>query len=312
MHPRYIFHGIVNSQFIRILKLCKEPHILAHEADRLESLFLERGYPVKMVRKVRQSIIGDIGSQCHSSVIINYANTTLHKERYLYPIRTLENRIRFTIKYTSDIAYLREIFSRNWNILIMDSQTKKLVGDKPSFLYKNSENLKLTLCNDSHILSNSTSGLNQESGTYACNHCNRCQYITKNQIYRHPNNNFVFTPNFHATCDTMNLVYLANCSLCQAFYVGLTKRKLQERIYNHLYDINKGSETNALAKHIQEFTLHTFCFRVLQVVRINPRGGDSYNNLSIIELNWILKLGAHLPPGLNHVLSIKPILQQKS
>ncbi|XP_043932128.1 HCLS1-binding protein 3 [Protopterus annectens] len=82
---------------------------------------------------------------------------------------------------------------------------------------------------------------------------------------------------------------MANCISCQAFYIGLTKRRLKERIYNHVYDIRKHNELNALAKHINLNPTHQFRFRVLQVLEVGPRMGDNNNALAKLELEWIFR-----------------------
>jgi hypothetical protein len=41
----------------------------------------------------------------------------------------------------------------------------------------------------------------------------------------------------NSNCKSTNCIYIINCSLCDAFYIGETSRSLEERLKDHLYNI---------------------------------------------------------------------------
>lgn len=90
-----------------------------------------------------------------------------------------------------------------------------------------------------------------------CGECNLYLLVEVVNMYVQIIN--VFMNSIQQQINASNVVYLAVCSLCSAFYVGKTNRKLRFRIGKHLLHIRNGT-LNALAKHI---SLHSFTFLVI-------------------------------------------------
>lgn len=132
-------------------------------------------------------------------------------------------------------------------------------------------------------------------------------------MFVHPNTSKIFTFNIRANCDTEHIVYLAVCTACTAFYIGKTDRKLKNRIREHIYQIRIKSEVNALSKHIlQKGLSRQFKFMVIQINVPNIRGGDVRNKTEQIETDWIIKMQAHIPPGLNGKIPVKSALKGRN
>ena len=106
-------------------------------------------------------------------------------------------------------------------------------------------------------------------------------------------------------CTSKQLVYLAECLICQKQYTGKTVNKLQTRISGHRSHVGKpsretilDSDEATLAEHLKEdhnfdsvelFNL-SYVFTILQ---LDPR------NLDKCEQKWIHELVTMKPYGLN-------------
>ena len=50
---------------------------------------------------------------------------------------------------------------------------------------------------------------------------------------------FILPIKNNCICNSVNVIYIIRCNLCNVFYVGQTKRNLCDRIKEHVSDINK-------------------------------------------------------------------------
>ena len=54
---------------------------------------------------------------------------------------------------------------------------------------------------------------------------------------------------YNVCCQTNNVVYLLECSLCHILYVGQTKNAIMRRTYQHLRDIALKIQKSTVARH---------------------------------------------------------------
>lgn len=96
-------------------------------------------------------------------------------------------------------------------------------------------------------------------------------------------------------CNTTNVIYCLECSICQKQYVGQTKNKILIRINQHYNDIKHEAET-PVARH---WNLHTksppdFILHILQILHM-----DKLDNRLRWENIWMSRLYTQIPNGLN-------------
>lgn len=91
--------------------------------------------------------------------------------------------------------------------------------------------------------------------------------------------------------------------------MGKTERHLRARIYEHMRDINKKNENNALFRHTLKCKNANIKFWVLEEVKPGERGGDWETFLEYRELIWQIRLDACSHVGMNDHISIKPVLK---
>lgn len=100
--------------------------------------------------------------------------------------------------------------------------------------------------------------------------------------------------------NTKFLVYVITCEMCHIQYVGRTTRRLKDRLYDHLYDIEKNKSTD-VAKYWNDIHHKDVSSLVIQGVEkiVTPkRGGDLFRTLCRREVFWIFSLNTRLPLGL--------------
>ncbi|KAJ8050343.1 hypothetical protein HOLleu_03507 [Holothuria leucospilota] len=136
-------------------------------------------------------------------------------------------------------------------------------------------------------------------GTFPCNRgrCNTCPVVSydKNLSIVGPNNNR-FNVHQHFTCTSANVVYVLVCKRCNILYVGETKRRLADRVTEHLRSIKQNLPGFPVATHFNPPS--TCSIRDLMVsAAISCRGSD-HDRLAA-ENRLIMKLGTLSPHGLN-------------
>jgi len=105
----------------------------------------------------------------------------------------------------------------------------------------------------------------------------------------------------NVSCQTANVIYGLECSLCGLIYVGQTGQKLSKRISNHRSNINRHVRT-PVYEHFNNHNHSIVCMKVRIIEKIYH-----YTNSSKLsrkyredrELFWIKELGTTLPYGCN-------------
>ena len=112
---------------------------------------------------------------------------------------------------------------------------------------------------------------------------------------------------FHdCTCQSMNVIYLMECSLCGIQYVGKTQTTLERRINGHRSDVKCKLDPISADKHFR-LAGHDFDrdakFTVIEQARNVRDKSEMAVFLMTIEDNWILRLKTLACRGLNDHLN---------
>jgi hypothetical protein len=125
----------------------------------------------------------------------------------------------------------------------------------------------------------------------------------------------IFETKYNVNCQSSNLIYGIICKKCGQHYVGQTKRKLAERLYEHLRNIKQALEVrdNPDSK-IKKQDLHTVGVHfaqedhnglqdlkilVLDFVNLHPDSEVSETIRLRVEKKWIHQLRCPAPFGMN-------------
>ena len=108
---------------------------------------------------------------------------------------------------------------------------------------------------------------------------------------------------FNVCCNSSNLIYCLTCGTCEKQYVGMTKRKLKQRLYEHLRNIRQGNLNDPIGRHFSKVPHNSdpskVKVHVLSFITHPPDSRTALNMRLRFELDWIHRLRTTLPRGLN-------------
>ncbi|OCT59779.1 hypothetical protein XELAEV_18000651mg, partial [Xenopus laevis] len=139
-------------------------------------------------------------------------------------------------------------------------------------------------------------------GTFPCYNCNCCTSIIKGPNIHHPTKGTEIKLRAIATCTSTYVLYSLKCP-CGKLYVGKTIRAVNTRIKEHkgsIRNFKPGTYTDTtVARHFfeEQHNVSQLKWKVLEVVKRPPRGGDWEKLLLQKEAYWINKLECSQPKG---------------
>ena len=107
---------------------------------------------------------------------------------------------------------------------------------------------------------------------------------------------------YNVTCNSSNVIYCIECTKCKMQYIGQTKRKIKERIREHMYHITKKIYISDVAYH---FNTVNHCghsdmrIHIVDYIYEHPNSKRAKSLRLLIENNWIHKIQSLAPHGLN-------------
>ena len=129
--------------------------------------------------------------------------------------------------------------------------------------------------------------------------CNICNSIYKGTISN--KHSKTETKTLHnVDCDTTNVIYLLECSICKTRYIGETKRAFKHRLKEHLADIKYNRE-RPVSTHINKHAKQKGIIipSIIEIINLNPNLQSTTELRRKWELYWIYKLKTLIPFGLN-------------
>ena len=135
-------------------------------------------------------------------------------------------------------------YSLSWrNVLIRSCTTKGMYRQNRLVEYKRPKNLKDYLVR-AKIDYHPNEAKTESEHTNMCRKkdCLYCKLLDKTGIVEHKGRKEESKHNI--TCNSSNVIYCIECTKCNHRYVGQTKRKIKDRLREHLYGIKSQKETD--------------------------------------------------------------------
>ncbi|XP_043942110.1 uncharacterized protein LOC122813711 isoform X1 [Protopterus annectens] len=305
MHPLHVFENVIKGQTMRASRLNPTEDGFKKEIVKLRDRLVKRSYQEDEIDRTLTDTYSLRETRVCPYFSSRYSSGSSEVKRQ--ESRSRSTTLNIPIYYTSDVSNIKQIIEKHWGILSVDDDINNVVGVKPRYTYKNKMNLKNLLCHK-----NGGRYMSSSFNTTPCGSCHQCVLINTGNNFKQPITGQVFFFFTGTNCRSENVIYLATCMACPAFYVGKTNRQLRERIREHVYKMRVGDVTNALAKHqkMAGFS-HTFTFFVLQHIHTTLRGGNLEAYTLEMELRWIIRCRADSKPGLNDKVSLQAILKRR-
>lgn len=212
-----------------------------------------------------------------------------------------EQKVSLITRFAGEHKKVCHIIQKYWHLLATDDVIAKYVNPYPQLTYRKSRSLKDQLVH-SHLMPRQ--GGSSRRGTAPCGKCEICRFLFNSAELALPNGR-IYKPHFFVNFQSIGVVYYLVC-VCQAFYVGKTKRSFFHRIREHVSLVqNKRMET-PISRHMglyHSFQVSKMNFFALEHLPTHVRGGDLDRTLLQRETRWINSLAATVHPGLNESIS---------
>ena len=272
-HPPACKNSIPFSQLSRIRRLCSEEDDFIHRADEMRGFFRQRGYPDEVLAKATQRVM----SATRTDVL-------RHKKKC-----NNMQRVPLVVTYHPTSECLAKSVRENFHILSDDPATKDIFSDPPLTSFRKDKNLRQLLV--SSKLPSHTSC----TGCRPCRRprCNTCRVISTATHVHGPKGNWKISGSF--SCITRDCIYCIYCTKCQQIYVGETKRRLADRVTEHLRSIRIKSAGLPVAQHFNKPDHNIGHFQVS--VLLNDFHSDAARKEK--EERLIHYLGSLQPGGMN-------------
>lgn len=206
---------------MRLSRLVSNDADFNSECTLLKQQFLDKKYPNSLIELAIQDVSLNRHNR-HRPILIYGFNEPLKKAERHIP--------RFPLPISSDALTIKQSITSNWDILLAHHEVGKVVGSKPNFTYKRTHSLKTFL----ELNTNRPKGYpDKPQGTHPCTQCYCCQYILSTDRIA-PRKDIEPIQLYGAyDCNTTHVVYYSKCLKCDAFYIGMTTRRLRDRISEH-------------------------------------------------------------------------------
>ena len=133
----------------------------------------------------------------------------------------------------------------------------------------------------------------KQGGTSSCRRprCKTCGIVTSKDMLVGPTGSWRVQDTF--TCTSTNLVYCLMCNKCEKLYIGETKRRLADRVTEHLRSVRLNTPGLPVASHFNLANHNVSDMRVCGVKLCNDL------NRKELEEKIIFRLGCKTPLGMN-------------
>ena len=170
-------------------------------------------------------------------------------------------------------------------------------------VFRRNPNLKDFLVKSTIPLPTTHSIAGKKTKSYDKPDCIYCVRLHKTSKIHFKTLNSVFTSKYNVTCQSLNIVYRLTCKTCGLQYVGMTKRKLQERLQEHFRNIRNANVRDHSGKHFALPGHHNDRRNVeSHILSFVTQPGNISATLTMtlkFELQWIFRLRTSLPHSLN-------------
>ena len=283
-HPRFIFNNIPKSLFIRVRRICSKYSDYLYFSRKLISQLISRGYSYsKLV-----SLAITIGKINRDSLLpyknkLNYINS--------------DKSIFFGTEFNKYFCNLNDEVADSFYTIT--AKHSLLNGFKLKLYNKMANNI----CD--LFVHNNNAYKNFYKNTKPCNtyNCKTCKFVNSN-YYIYLKNNFLIPIKSNCNCESLNVIYIIRCNLCNHFYVGQTSKSARVRLNQHLNAILKFKPfvhyTNEVGQHfnlkghnyLRDFRFYIFTDNIQ----------DTHRRLSI-ETDLIHIIQMFNPPIMNKMIS---------
>ena len=279
-HPPHTTRGILKSQLIRYTRISSTWSDYVQAARTLFQSLRTRGYSWSRMWTQLVEVWFDYKTR-------DYEKTKQDRNESLFPI---------VINYDK----LGKQLGQKYKTVLKNSCIFK--DYKPILAYKNYKNLGNVLVHSKVKLI--------DYATYFVTQCGRkkcktCKIIHEGPYFRCTNNNRRFRIRENLNCESLNVIYVITCDVCQKQYVGHTTQKLADRVNNHMSCIRTRKHTPvSLHFNLPGHSINNLKICPIERLHLENSGLNKTEITNILhkkEKFWQHNLCTFYPSGINHL-----------
>ena len=194
----------------------------------------------------------------------------------------------------------------NWDVLARSCTTKGFHRSNLIVGYRKPRDIRSYLVRAKLDYNKNDKTYNEGKGSCAENEnkcskrdCRYCKILDKSGSIK--NETRTFATKKEITCNSSNLIYCIECTKCDKKYVGQTKRKVKDRLREHIYGIKKNKESD-ISYHFNTNGHHgirDMKVYILDFIHAHPESKRARSLRNTIEFGYIHKIGTNAPRGMN-------------
>ena len=270
-HPSIQKNSIPYAQMLRMVRNNTKEEDKIHFINLMESKFKERGYPCKLIQNAKEKAL-------------------IHTQLELITEQQVEKTTKpiYISTYHPRLPNLKQTILRNERILQLHPDTAELLHNGVMIAYKRAQNLK-------NLLTRSKLSKKQTTpGSFPCGKCRICKHMTRKTEIS-DKKGIKYKLKSRMNCNSINVIYMIECTKCKLVYIGQTSNPLRYRITQHISDINRRDLFKPVAQH---FCTPQHSLKNFDVTAIMTSSDDVTARLNW-EKTWIRLLDTLQPQGLN-------------
>lgn len=277
-HPPSCKRAIPYSQLTRIRRLCSDDDDFKERVQEMTDFFRHRGYPANILDTAKNRIMDQPRAM------------TLHQVE-----KDTVSRVPFVLTYHPANHQIVKVIRDNFSLLQDDDQTKGIFAEPPLISFRKDRSLRQMLVNSQLNPTREPDSITASIGTSPCKRprCKTCKVLSTSSRINGPRSSWEVKGSF--TCTTTDCIYAIRCKLCEELYVGETKRRLADRIAEHLRSITLNTPGLPVATHFNLPHHNTAHFEACVLLS----GFHSSDGRKEQEERLIHRLGCLHPNGMN-------------
>ena len=228
-HRRSLKSSISYSQALRLKTICSTSTEFDKNCAIIKQRFLDRQYKEEVLDEQIEKVDG-----------IERKELFTCKEK-----SNSKNRIPLSITYIRTLPNICKIVNRNWNILQINTESRRVFKDTdtPMIAFKSSKNLQEIIgghtVRQGKVFKKNLIRLN--GNTMPCSSTRQslcCTQVLNTQTFTSQQTKRTFNIFHKLTCKSQYIIYLMECILCKIQYVGKAETPFNLRLNNHRKDVN--------------------------------------------------------------------------
>ena len=287
-HPPKCKESLPYSQFLRLRRICKNEQDYESNLHAKKLEFKNKGYPEKILAKAEQK-----AGSLDRKELLNKGPKQNEKT-------SMENTIVLTTTYRLGSQMVPKVVKNNWDILSRSCTTKNMFRKNVLTSYKRPKNLRDFMVKAKlNYHPEKEHEIDQNKNACHKKDCIYCPLLDKTGNITQEGRQM--TSKHNITCNSSNVIYCIECKKCNHRYVGQTKRKIKDRVREHLYGIKTQKDTDVSYHfntngHRGKRDMKVY---IIDFIHAHPESRRAQILRNTIEFSWIQRLKTFAPNGMN-------------